>query len=625
MGRLSDRLSLPFLHLYLMKKLSLSLILSLFFAYGYGFKIKKVEPQNWWAGMQDPILQVMIYGQDVASATVSVNSSDVSISKVVPMENPNYLFLYLNVANATSQKFNIVLSSGKQKKTIPYELRQREQSSRDRESFTSADVIYLLMPDRFANGDPSNDIVTGMLDTKVDRSNPYMRHGGDLKGIINHLDYIADMGATAIWLTPFNENDMREGSYHGYAITDYYKADPRFGTNEDYVAMVKKAHETGLKVVMDMVFNHCGSEHFFFKDRPSHDWFNHPDSYVQTTFNTATQFDRHASDFDKRASNDGWFVQSMPDLNQRNPHLAKYLIQNSIWWIEYAGIDGIRQDTYPYADYDMMAEWCKAVTTEYPNFNIVGEAWYGSNIGTSFWQKDSKLALPRNSNLPSVMDFPLFSELSRSFGDSIDFQKIYELLGQDIVYANPLKVLTFLDNHDTSRFLKNARDVSNFNRFRLALTFLLTTRGIPQLYYGDEIGMFGDKKDGDGSLRSDFPGGWPTDTQNAFTPSGRTAEQNKFFDLERKLLHFRKGNEAIAKGSLKHFAPNHGVYAYERKYGNQSVVVFLNGSGSKQVLNAANYREILPAEEAEDILSGKKIPLKDRIEIGGKDAYVFDF
>lgn len=575
--------------------------------------------------MQDSILQVMIYGQDVASTKVTITTKDVSISKVVPMENPNYLFLYLNVANAAPEKFDIVLSSGKQKKTIPYELKARQESSRHRASFTSADVVYLLMPDRFANGDPSNDVVKGMLDTKSDRSNPHMRHGGDLKGITNRLDYIADLGATAIWLTPFNENNMPEGSYHGYAITDYYKADPRFGTNEEYAAMVKKAHETGLKVIMDMVFNHCGSEHFFFKDRPSHDWFNHPDSYVQTTFNTATQYDGHASDFDKKASDDGWFVQSMPDLNQRNPHLAKYLIQNSIWWIEYAGIDGIRQDTYPYADYDMMAEWCKAVTTEYPNFNIVGEVWYGSNIGTSFWQKDSKLAFPRNSNLPSVMDFPLFLEFSRSFGDSIDFQKIYELLGQDIVYANPLNVLTFLDNHDTSRFLKNAKDASDFDRFRLALTLLLTTRGIPQLYYGDEIGMFGDKKDGDGALRSDFPGGWPTDSQNAFTPGGRTAEQNKFFDLERKLLHFRKGNEAIAKGSLKHFAPNHGVYVYERKYGNRSVVVFLNGSGSKQVLNAANYREILPAEEAEDVLSGKKILLKDTIEIAGKDVYLFGF
>ncbi|MBP1618252.1 MAG: Cyclomaltodextrinase [Bacteroidetes bacterium] len=591
----------------------------------HAFEVKRVEPQNWWAGMQDSILQVMIYGKNVASAKVYVSSSDIRISKLVPMENPNYLFLYLNIGSATPQKFNINLTVGRQKKTISYELRQREEFSRNRESFTSGDVIYLLMPDRFANGNPANDAVKGMLDTKVDRSNPYARHGGDLSGLTSHLDYIADLGATAIWLTPFNENNMKEGSYHGYAITDYYKADPRLGTNEEYASMVRKAHETGLKVIMDMVFNHCGSEHFFFKDRPSHDWFNNPDGYVQTSFRTTSQYDPYASNFDKKASDDGWFVESMPDLNQRNPHLAKYLIQNSIWWIEYAGIDGIRQDTYPYADYDMMSNWCKTVTTEYPKFNIVGEVWYGSNIGTSFWQKDSKLAFPRNSNLPSVMDFPLFLEFSRSFGDSIDFQKIYELLGQDIVYANPLNVLTFLDNHDTSRFLKNAKDVSDFDRYRLALTLLLTTRGIPQLYYGDEIGMFGDKKDGDGALRPDFPGGWPTDSQNAFTRGGRTAEQNKFFDLERKLLHFRKGHEAIAKGSLKHFAPERGVYVYERQYGNRSVVVFLNGSGSKQVLNVANYREILPAEEAEDVLSGRKIPLTDTIEIGGKDVYLFGF
>lgn len=590
------------------------------------FEVKRVEPQNWWAGMQDSVLQVMIYGQDVASAKVTLSSNNVRISRLISMENPNYLFLYLNIGKASPQKFDILLSSGKQKKVIPYELKQRGEDSRNRSSFTSADVIYLLMPDRFSNGDTKNDVEKEMLEEKLDRTDPFARHGGDLQGISNHLDYIADLGATAIWLTPFNENNTKEGSYHGYAMTDYYKADPRLGTNADYVAMVKKAHEKGLKVVMDMVFNHCSSEHFFFKDRPSHDWFNNSDGYVQTTFKTTTQYDPYRSDFDKKASDDGWFVESMPDLNQRNPHLLNYLIQSSIWWIETAGIDGIRQDTYPYADFDAMSQWCKAVTTEYPNFNIVGETWYGSNVGTSYWQKDSKIAIPRNSNLPTVMDFPLFLEINKAFNDTtVDFSKIYELLGEDVVYANPLNLLIFLDNHDTSRFLKNAQEANDFERFKLALTFLLTTRGIPQLYYGDEIGMYGDKKNGDGALRKDFPGGWSSDAQNAFTQAGRTAEQNKFFELERKLLHFRNENEAISKGSLKHFVPNQGVYVYERKYGNHSVVVFLNGSNESQILDLSRYREILPKDEAVDVLSGKTILLKDKIGIERKGAYVLAF
>lgn len=596
------------------------------FLSGHAFQIKKVEPQNWWSGMQDSILQVMIYGENVSTAKVTISTKNVWISKIVPMENPNYLFLYLNISRSIPEKFNFVITSGKQKQIVPYELKARTKTSRNRESFSSADVIYLLMPDRFSSGNPKNDVQQTMLEKKVDRGNPFARHGGDIQGITNHLDYIQDLGATAIWLTPFNENNMQNGSYHGYAITDYYKVDPRLGTNEDYVQMVQEAHKKGLKVVMDMVFNHCGSEHFFFKDRPSLDWFNNPKKYVQTTFKTTTQFDPYASEVDKKASTDGWFVESMPDLNQQNPHLAKYLIQNSIWWIEYAGIDGIRQDTYPYADYNMMSDWCKEVTSEYPHFNIVGEVWYDSNIATSFWQKDSRLAFPRNSNLPSVMDFPLFFEINKACGnDSIDFSKIYELLGQDIVYANPLNVLTFLDNHDTSRFLKNANDANDFNRFKLALTLLLTTRGIPQLYYGDEIGMFGDKKDGDGALRADFPGGWPGDSQNAFTSNGRTNDQNRYFDFERKLLHFRKGNEIIAKGALTHFTPRQGVYVYERRFNGHSIVVFLNGSNATQSLDANYYREILPRDSAIDVLSGNTISLKDQIVIEGKGVYILSF
>lgn len=589
------------------------------------FEIKRVEPQNWWAGMQDGSLQVMIYGKDVASAKFSAAAPGVRLREVVPMENPNYVFLYFDLSEAAPQTFQISVSQGKQKQVIPYELKPRKSGSRQRSGFNAGDVLYLIMPDRFADGDPKNDEVAGMLEAKADRQNGSSRHGGDLRGVANHLDYVADLGVTALWLNPVGENNMREGSYHGYATTDYYKVDPRLGTNAEFASLVEKAHGKGLKVVMDMVFNHCGSNHFFFTDRPSRDWFNFPDGYVQTTFKTSAQCDPHVSDYDKKMAVDGWFVETMPDLNQRNPHLAKYLIQNSIWWIEYAGIDGIRQDTHPYADFDMMSRWCAAVTAEYPDFNIVGETWYENNAGIAYWQKNSRLAAPRNSNLPTVMDFPLWLAMNKAFADKSDFNGIYDILSQDFLYADPMNLLVFLDNHDTSRFLKNGGEAADFDRYRQGLTFLLTTRGIPQLYYGVEIGMAADKKDGDGALREDFPGGWAGDAQNAFERQGRTGEQNRKFDFLQKLLHFRKGNEAIAKGGLKHFVPNQDVYVYERKYGNQSVVVILNGANESRELDAAHYREVLPRPEAKDVLSGRTIALKDKVRLAARDVLVLTF
>lgn len=590
------------------------------------FEIKKVEPLSWWSGMQDSILQVMIYGKDVTGSQVKVISEDIHISSIAPMENSNYLFLYLNIGKSKPQKFQIRLSKGKQNQVIPYELKSRSVDSRERIGFNSSDVLYLLMPDRFSNGDTSNDVVTGMQETKVDRNQLSARHGGDLKGIENHLDYIANLGATALWMTPVLENNMKEGSYHGYAITDYYKIDSRFGTNDEFRSLVETAHSKGVKVVMDMVFNHCGSNHFFFKDRPSHDWFNFPDGYVQTSFKTGTQFDPYTSDYDKQMAVDGWFVQSMPDLNQRNPHLAKYLIQNSIWWIEYAGIDGIRQDTYPYIDFDMMSRWCKTIDKEYPNFNIVGETWLDNNVGVSFWQKDSKVAAPQNSNLKTVMDFPLLGTMLSAFSKKeVDYSAIYNLLSQDIVYSDTHNLLTFLDNHDTSRFLKDEKDASDMNRYRQALTLLLTTRGTPQLYYGVEIGMYGDKSNGDGALRADFPGGWKNDKTDAFTKEGRNEQQNAKFDFLQKLLLFRKGNEVIAKGSLKQFQPNDGVYVYERKSGNKSYVIFLNGASESKTLNVLRYKEVLPANNAKDILSGKTISWNDSLAIEGRGIYILEF
>ena len=592
--------------------------------------IKKVAPTFWWAGMKNTELQVLLYGEDISSSDVSLTSSDVYLKEVVRQANSNYLILYLDLKEARPQKFDIVLKKGRKVTKVPYELKERIRKGTDIEGFTSSDVLYLIMPDRFANGNPDNDVVAGMLENKVDRNEQFGRHGGDFKGISEHLDYISDLGVTAIWLNPTQENDMKDGSYHGYAITDYYQIDRRFGTNEEFCNLVGKAHENGLKVVMDMIFNHCGSENYLFKDKPQDDWFNFRSNYVQTSFKTASVMDIHASDYEKAIATDGWFTQVMPDLNQRNRHVARYLIQSSIWWIEYAGINGIRQDTHPYADYDFMSTWCKEVLEEYPHFNIVGETWLNSNVLVSYWQKDSKLAAPKNSNLPTVMDFPLTDLMGKAFDEettewSGGLYRLYDYHTQDLVYANPMNLLIFLDNHDTSRFCKNEEDAKNIVRYKQAITYLLTTRGIPQIYYGTEILMAADKSEGDGCLRRDFPGGWKGDKVNCFTAEGRTDLQNEAFDYTRKLLNFRKGNEAICKGTMKHFSICKGVYVYERKYNDKSVVVFMNGTDEKQTLSLVTYREILPSSSATDFISGKNVVLDEEITLDGRETLLLTF
>lgn len=592
--------------------------------------VKKVAPTFWWAGMKNPQLQVLLYGDNISSSDVSISSKDILLKDVVKQENPNYLLLYMDLAEAAPQTFNIILKNGKKQTVVPYEIKQRRTNAAAVEGFNSGDVLYLIMPDRFANGNPSNDIVPGMLEARVDRTDQYARHGGDLKGIENHLDYISDLGVTAIWLNPIQENDMKEGSYHGYAITDYYQVDRRFGSNEEFRQLVEQAHAKGLKVVMDMIFNHCGSENYLFKDMPSKDWFNFRGNYTQTSYKTASVQDVHAADYERKIAVDGWFTDCMPDLNQRNYHVANYLIQSSIWWIEYAGINGIRQDTHPYADFDMMSQWCKAVSDEYPDFNIVGETWLNSNVLVSFWQKDSKLAAPRNSNLRTVMDFPLMDLMNKAFDEeTTDWNgglfRLYDYLTQDLVYADPMNLLTFLDNHDTSRFFVKDEDTKNLDRYKQALVFLLTTRGIPEIYYGTEILMAADKAKGDGMLRCDYPGGWAGDARNCFNAAGRSALQNEAFAYMQKLLQWRKGNDVIAKGSLKHFAPSKGIYVYERKYGNKSVAIFMNGTDKEQSLSLVPYQEILPQPAAYDVLSGKRISLDKELTLKPREMYILEF
>ena len=561
---------------------------------------------------------------------MSVSGEGIFLKETVRQDNPNYLLLYLDLSEAKAQTFQILLKNGKKKLQIPYELKSRVRRGEDVKGFTSEDVLYLIMPDRFANGNPENDVVDGMREKKVDRADAFARHGGDIQGISNHLDYIADLGVTAIWLNPTQENDMESGSYHGYAITDYYQIDRRFGSNEDFCALVEKAHEKNLKVVMDMIFNHCGSENYLFKDKPSKDWFNYRSNYVQTSFKTASVMDIHASAYEKKIATDGWFTSVMPDFNQRNRHVVRYLIQSSIWWIEYAGINGIRQDTHPYADFDFMSQWCKEVLDEYPYFNIVGETWLNSNVLVSYWQKDSKLAAPQNSNLPTVMDFPLQALMNQAFDEETGewgggLYKLYDYQTQDLVYANPMNLLTFLDNHDTSRFAQTDEMAKNLKRYKQAMVFLLTTRGIPQIYYGTEILMTGDKGKGDGDLRKDFPGGWQGDTRNCFVENGRMALENEAFEFTRQLLNWRKGNQVIGKGSLKHYSIQNGVYVYQREFNGKSVVVIMNGTDDSKELDLTPYQEILPRENAFDVLTGKNVDLSKRLRLDGRENLILNF
>ncbi|MEZ7948910.1 MAG: glycoside hydrolase family 13 protein [Macellibacteroides fermentans] len=606
------------------KNLLLSLIICLLFPGFLSAKGITAEPAFWWSGMKNPELQLMVYGENIASFRPSVSYPGVKLKSSVALESPNYLLVYLDVENAQPGTFDITFTKDKKQIKMPYELKARKKDACKIKGFDSSDVLYLIMPDRFANGDPSNDNLVMKTAYKTDRNDPSARHGGDLAGIEKHLDYIEDLGVTAIWLNPVLENDMQGGSYHGYATTNYYRVDPRFGTNEDYVRLIDKTHAKGMRVVMDMIFNHCGSDHIWMKDVPSKDWFNNLDKYVETSHVKEVYFDPYASEYDTKRMVDGWFVPSMPDLNQRNPHVATYLIQNSIWWIEYSGVDGIRQDTYPYADYKMMVDWCNAIYWEYPDYNIVGEAWMNQTMGTAFWQKDSKLNERGNTMLKSVMDFRLMG-LSHSafFGDAGGMQALYEHLAYDYAYADIYNVLRFLDNHDTDRFLPAMPE--KLDAFKQGIAFMLTIPGIPQFYYGTELLMNGTKQKGDGYIRLDVPGGWPGDAVNQFEASGRTDIQNEAWNYMQKLLKWRKGNEVIAKGKMKHFVPQNGVYVYTRNLNGKQVVVIMNGNAKESVLPLDRYDEILKGyTSGKDVITGKVVSLQKELTLGAKDVLVLE-
>lgn len=600
-------------------------------------KIDKIDPTDWYVGMKKPQLQLMVYGKGIAAVKeVTTDYPGVRIDSVVRLDSPNYLLVYMNLQGA--QPGTMTLKFDKQK--VDYPLKAREKKGSQHKGFTNADVLYMLMPDRFAQGAGHNPQVKGMRPYKEDRSQPSLRHGGDLNGIREHLDYFCELGVTALWLTPILENDSPDSengfsTYHGYATTDYYKVDPRFGTNEDYRRLVDEAHAKGLKVVMDMIFNHSGFEHPWTKDMPSKDWLNTPEwlkdeqksKYLQTSYKLTPVKDPYASKIDLKETTEGWFVPTMPDLNQHNPHLMRYLIQNSIWWIETVGIDGIRMDTYPYAYADAMAQWMKELDEEYPNFNTVGETWVTDPAYTAAWQKDSKLSKD-NSYLKTVMDFSFFDKLNKAKNEETDdwwngLNRIYHSFVYDFLYPDPSSVMAFIDNHDTDRFLGNGHDTLALKQ---ALALLLTVKRIPQIYYGTEILMNGTKEVTDGNVRKDFPGGFPGDKRNAFTKEGRTRAEQDMFRWTSRLLHWRQGNDVIIKGTMTQFIPYAGIYVIARQYQGRTALTILNGTSKPATMEVKRYAEVIgDTKRAKDILTGRYYDLSSDLALRPRQSLILEF
>lgn len=595
-------------------------------------QINSVEPPYWWTGMANDTLQIMLSGPRIGLTETSMKPYEgVSLIESVRLDSPNYLLLYLTVSDtAKPGVLDFTFSDGKKKAALRYELKERSKAVKA-QGFDASDVLYLIMPDRFARAGATTDAEASRgleYAVEVDRADLNARHGGNIAGMEQHLGYIDSLGVTAIWVNPVLENDMPGGSYHGYATTDYYRIDPRFGTNGQWRDFVGKAHDRGIKVVMDMIFNHSGSNHPWMKDMPSRDWYNFPDSAVTTNFRLSTLHDPYVSDYDKKRTVDGWFVTAMPDLNQRNPHLRRYLSQNSIWWIEDSGIDGIRMDTYPYADERAMASWIDDVMSEYPGFNIVGECWYGNEGGEAYWQRGSKVNPNGDPRLPTVMDFVLSIKARDAFKGQTDrlegLNTIYDHLALDYLFPDPTHILTFLDNHDTDRFLLEEPD--DLGWWKQAVTFLLTSRGIPQIYYGTELLMNGTRAaGGDGNVRRDMPGGFPGDKTDAFTATGRSDKQNEAFDFIQKLLQWRRGNEAIARGSLKHFMPENGLYVYQRRSGDKEVTVILNGNDSPVTTTMERTLEILPYEsQRRDMLTGETITISPEMTFSPRQILILE-
>ena len=614
-----------------MKYLSTAIFTILFFSANLIFsqnKIERIEPPNWWAGMVNPKLQLLIYGKKIGDLQPKIKYIGVKIQQVIRVKNNNYLFLDLLI-DETVKAGEISINFYKDDQLIEthlYELKGRKAAGTAMKGFDSSDVLYLITPDRFANGDSKNDAVAGLLQAP-NRTDLGGRHGGDIEGMNQHLDYLSHMGFTAVWVNPLLENDMENYSYHGYSTTDFYKVDPRFGTNEDYQKLVENCRKKDIKFIMDMIVNHCGLNHWWMKDLPMDNWINEWDTYTETNHRKTLLQDPYASKFDKKEFSDGWFVPTMPDLNQRNPLMGNYLIQNSIWWIEFLGLAGIRMDTYPYPDMDYMTEWTEKVMAEYPNFNVVGEEWFESPTIVAYWQKGKENPNGYTSELTSVMDFPVNMAAIKALNTPESFQTgfitLYEMLAHDFLYPDPQNLVIFPDNHDMSRFFTQINE--DYDLFKMGMAFYATTRGIPQFYYGTEILMTNPRSDDHGEIRSDFPGGWAGDEVDAKTGKGLTTQQKDAQNFTKKLLNWRKSKDVIHAGKLMHFVPELGTYVYFRYNETEKLMVILNKNEDNHALKLDRFSEILEGvSEGTDVLTGKRFEMGEEILLSNRSALILE-
>ncbi|KDN54817.1 glycoside hydrolase family 13 protein [Flavobacterium seoulense] len=592
-------------------------------------QIQRIEPPFWFSGMHNPLLQILFYGTNIAQCQITIENSN-AINNVKRTENPNFIFVTINTQKISTSEIDFIFKR-KDKSTFiqKYELRKRRKDSALRKSFDSSDTIYLLMPDRFANGNKNNQNDQNTIE-KYNRELPGGRHGGDIEGIIQNLDYLQSLGITTIWNTPLCEDNETEFSYHGYAQSDVYQIDSRFGTNEDYVRLANEIHNRDMKLVMDYVTNHWGLAHWMVHDAPTKDWIHQFDNYTQTNHKRSTISDINASKIDRTVCLHGWFVPTMPDLNISNPLVFNYLCQNAIWWIEYANLDGFRVDTYNYSEPEYISKWTKAITDEYPNFNLVGEITMRNQGLLSYWQKDSSIGKIQNfnSHLPSVMDFALSDALQNVFNEDDDtwdqgITKVYDILSKDFLFPNINNLLIFAENHDTKRF--NHIYNNDFRKYKMAMSMLATLRGIPQLYYGSEIGMAGDQNLGDADIRKDFPGGWENDENNAFHPESRSECQNAYFDFTSKLFHWRKTNDAVHFGKTTHYIPENNVYIYFRYNSTKTVMVIINNHPENQEIYTYRFKEnIENYKTAKEVITDLVFDLSQPIFIEGKSALILE-
>jgi glycosidase len=596
----------------------------------HAYEIEHLEPRSWWVGMKNPQLQLMVHGERIAELTPELRHPGVTLKRSSRTDNPNYLFLDLLIA-PSAQPGELLLRfkhGGKVVLSQRYALQARRPGSAQRRGFDQRDAIYLIVPDRFANGDPGNDQLAALGDL-LDRSNPSARHGGDLQGIADHLDYIAGMGFTQIWPTPLVENKQPEYSYHGYSATDLYKIDPRFGSNESYRALVAAAKAKGIGFIQDVAPNHIGSGHWWLRDLPSRDWLNPQQPYVETNHRHTTAFDRYAASSDRRRFNQGWFVPTMPDLNQRNPLLATYLVQNAVWWIEYADLSGLRVDTYPYSDKAFMSRWSKAILDEYPRLSLVGEEMSNNPVMVSYWLRGMRNADGYRSYMPSMMDFPLFDTLRQALvepegqGYGVGFGRLYDAMVNDMLYPEPGRLVLFDGNHDTSRIYSALGEDEGL--LRMALVFIATTRRIPQFLYGTELLMSSPLQRDDGAVRADFPGGWPADSASGFSAAGLSPRQIATQSFMRKLLNWRKTASAVHDGRLVHFNPLGGSYVYFRQNARQTVMVAMNKNAQEIELETARFAEVMGRRaRGVDLISGVSFDISKHIKIPARSALVLE-